>query len=282
MGREGRSRAVLSGGGPLIRIIRREEQMAYRDRTTMGGNRSVFTTTHWSVFLDARTIDETRQREVLGHLITKYWRPVYCYLRRKGHSNDAAKDLTQGFFHEIVLGKNLFQQANPRKGRFRTLLLVALGNYVVSIHRAETRRKRHPGEECVSLDQFDDHGLPPQIREREPHEVFNYIWATQLLDEVLEEVHRDCVRDGKEVHWQLFSDRVLQPIIDQADPPSLGQLCMRFNIEGEQTASNMLVTVKRRFRMALSRHVREHVGSEGEVDEELRDMMTVLTGGRPA
>jgi DNA-directed RNA polymerase specialized sigma24 family protein len=265
--------------GPLTENIRKARQMAYRNRTTMGGDRSVFTTTHWSVFLDARTIDQSHQREILGHLITKYWRPVYCYLRRKGHSDDVAKDLTQGFFHEVVLGKNFFQQADPRRGRFRTLLLVALRNYVVSIHRAETRRKRHPGGDCVSLDEFDDHCLPPQVREREPHEVFNYIWASELLDTVLEDVHRDCVRDGKETHWRLFWERVLQPIINNADQPSLQELCKRFSIEDEKTASNMLITVKRRFRMALSRHIREHVGSEEEVDEELREMMAALTGG---
>ena len=35
------------------------------------------------------------------------------------------KDLTQGFFHEVVLDRNLIQRADQVKGRFRSFLLHA-------------------------------------------------------------------------------------------------------------------------------------------------------------
>lgn len=98
----------------------------------MGGYDSRFYTTCWTVIADSNTDDETRNRLIINDLLSRYWKPVCCYLRRKGHDNESAKDLTQGFFCEIVLGRELIKKANKRKGRFRTFLLTALDRYVIS------------------------------------------------------------------------------------------------------------------------------------------------------
>ncbi len=254
--------------------------MAFRDQTKMGGDRSYFTTTHWSVVLEAGTHDVGRRQEAMNCLLGRYWKPVYCYLRRKGHSDDAAKDLTQGFFEEIVLGKQLIPQADPRKGRFRTFMLSALDRYVVSCHRARTRKKRCPKSELVSLDVFEDCGLPPQSKEMEPHELFAHVWAASLLDEVLEEVKQGCIRDGMQAFWELFREHVLEPITTGTSPPPLRDLCRRLGISDETKAANMIVTVKRRFQVAMRQMTRQHVDSDEEVDDEIRDLMQILSRGR--
>jgi len=251
--------------------------MASRDQTKMGGDRSDFTTTHWSVVLEAGTCDVVHQQEVLNHLLGRYWKPVYCYLRRKGYSNDAAKDLTQGFFERIVLGKHLIPQADPRKGRFRTFMLSALDRYVVSCHRATTRRKRRPKNELFSLDVFEDCRLPPQSKEMEPHELFTHVWASSLLDDVLVEVKRGCLRDDMQAYWELFRVHVLEPIMKGGSPPALRDLCRCLEIPDEAKAANMIVTVKRRFKVAVRQMMRQHVDSEEEVDDEIRDLMQILS-----
>jgi len=98
--------------------------MGYHDETSMGGTAKAFLTTHWSLIKDIKSDDE-RNRSLAGLLIRRYWKPVYFYLRRKGYNNEQAKDLTQGFFHEVVLSRKLVQTADPAKGRFRSLLLSA-------------------------------------------------------------------------------------------------------------------------------------------------------------
>ena len=75
----------------------------------MGGVEHKFQKTRWSEIHDAKTLDETRRRAAVGCLMQKYWKPVYCYLRQKRYDNESAKDLTQGFFQEIVLGRELVQ-----------------------------------------------------------------------------------------------------------------------------------------------------------------------------
>ena len=114
--------------------------MEKKDYTKMGGSGAVFLTTHWSLIEAAGSEETDPDRSLIGLLMEQYWRPVYCYLRRKGYDNEQAKDLTQGFFHEMVLGHRLVEKADAAKGRFRTYLLTALNRYVVNVHNAETAR----------------------------------------------------------------------------------------------------------------------------------------------
>jgi hypothetical protein len=119
--------------------------MQRRDYTDMGGTVGAFLTTHWSLIEDVKK-RPNEDRALIGLLLERYWKPVYCYLRQKGYDNEQAKDLTQGFFHEIVLNLNLIQRANQSKGRFRSLLLYALNQYLMN----EKRREHSKGQDCIS------------------------------------------------------------------------------------------------------------------------------------
>ena len=94
------------------------------------------------------------------------------------------------------------------------------------------------------------------------------------------EVELKCRADGKSLHWQVFHDRVLQPIVENACAPSLTEICDKYAIEGERKASNMIVTVNRRFRAALKRHVRRSVTGDAEVEGELQELMQIFSRGR--
>ena len=67
-----------------------------------GGARQRFLTTQWSLIENIKS-GEDQDKLLIGFLLEEYWKPVYCYLRRTGHDNEQAKDLTQAFFHEVVL-----------------------------------------------------------------------------------------------------------------------------------------------------------------------------------
>ncbi|MCK4293879.1 MAG: sigma-70 family RNA polymerase sigma factor [Planctomycetes bacterium] len=250
------------------------------DGTSMGGGRSVFLKTRWSDIRNARTSNEARQRDVVDGLIRSYWKPVYCYLRRKGHANALAKDLTQGFFHNVVLGRNLFERADETKGRFRTFLLTALNRYVTSAYRHKIAEKRRPKDGVVSLEDFDETPLAATAKTMSPDDAFTYVWASVLLQEVLAEVEQRCSRDDKALHWQVFHARILGPIMAGAEPESLAGLCKRLGIENTAKAANMIVTVKRRFQAAIKDRVRRYVDSDEEVEQEIRDLMKILSKQR--
>ena len=246
--------------------------MKARDQTDLGGTAETFLTTHWSLIADIQRQADP-DRALVGLLLQRYWKPVYCYLRRKGCNNEEAKDLTQGFFHDVVLSRRLIQRADPSKGRFRAFLLHALKQYLIDERREEAAQKHIPKEKLVSLDITDPPVLPHTISHWSPEDCFVYAWKSTILDETLAEVQDQCLERGLATHWQVFNDRVLQPALGNDEPPAMAEICEKLGIASETIASNMIVTVKRRFRTALKKHLRSTVLSDEEADEELQEML---------
>src|SRR5262245_41469106 len=75
-----------------------------------------FTTTHWSVVLAAGDATRPGAAEALEQLCRAYWYPLYVYVRRRGHSAEDARDLTQEFFQRL-LTSDWIARADQTKGR---------------------------------------------------------------------------------------------------------------------------------------------------------------------
>jgi RNA polymerase sigma-70 factor (ECF subfamily) len=242
--------------------------MKRHDQTSIGGVGEAFLTTHWSLIEKTQSSEEG-SRELIGLLLKKYWKPVYCYLRRKGYDNEQAKDLTQGFFHEVVLGRGLIKKADQSKGRFRPYLLLALNRYLINIREEETAQKRIPKDRLIPLDSIDLPDLPPSVIQSAPEEAFNYAWVSALLEQVLAEVQTKCRERDLMLHWQVFRDRLVRPILNRSDPLSMKEICDKYGIEDTIKASNMITTVKRLFQTILKQHVRNSVMSDEDTADEL-------------
>lgn len=251
--------------------------MPYHDRTDIGGKNAAFESTQWSLILDARTMCPERRREAVGAIMERYWKPVYAYLRRQGKGNEEAKDLAQGFFHEIVLGRELVQKADREQGRFRSFLLTALDRYTRSVHRHDSAMKRRPQNGWVRLDSPDVPDVPDRATPSSPDEAFTYTWACQLLYEVLESVKSDCQRAGMKKHWLAFQRTVVEPILEGVPKPSLAQVAAELDVAGDMKVSNMAITVKRRFKAALVGTIRQSVGTDDEVAQEIVELVAILS-----
>jgi RNA polymerase sigma-70 factor (ECF subfamily) len=242
------------------------ETMNPHDYTDIGGTSEAFLTTHWSLIEDIKSIED-RNEALISLLLERYWKPVYCYLRQKGYDNEQAKDLTQDFFYEVVLNRDLVQRAEQCKGRFRSFLLHALNQYLIDQKREQRAHKRIPKDKLVSLDIDETPVVPQTISELGPEESFNYAWKSALLDRILSQVQTQCYKEDMAVHWKVFNDRIVQPILENLQAPSLKEICAKYAIEDEVKASNMAITVKRRFRSALKKYIRSTVISESQTDE---------------
>jgi RNA polymerase sigma-70 factor (ECF subfamily) len=246
----------------------------------MGGAGRSFQTTHWTVIEKVGSNDGVDNEVLLADLFRAYWKPVYCYLRHKGRGNEEAKDLTQGFFHEVVLGRKLIQKADRTEGRFRTLLLRALDRYLISMHRKKTARKRNPGNGLISLEEANIGELPEAVGNLDSEDVFKYTWVCELLDRILDEVEAECRHRGMAMHWDLFHDRVVLPIVMRKEPPLLESLCRKHGIDSTTKASNMIFTVKRRFQASAKRLLRQSVASEDQTSEEMLELVKFLAKGQ--
>lgn len=249
--------------------------MGYNDQTDMGGSREAFLTTQWSLIEDIKA-DQERDRTLINFLLKQYWKPVYCYLRKKGYDNEHAKDLTQDFFHEVVLNRDMVGRADQTRGRFRSFLLFALNEYLTKQNIKERARKRIPEGKLVSLEVAEAPTLPQSVERASAEESYHYAWLSALLERVLAEVRVECYQQGMKTHYALFYQRIVRPIMSGQSPKSLSDLSQKHGVNDTKKASNMIVTVKRRFRTALTQHVRRTLLSGDQASEEMEELLQYL------
>ena len=66
------------------------------------GGPALFPHTRWSLVLAATHGASVESSAALEMLCRVYWRPLYAYVRRCGHSPHDAQDLTQEFFARLL------------------------------------------------------------------------------------------------------------------------------------------------------------------------------------
>jgi len=78
-----------------------------------------FGATRWSVVLAAGQSHSPETAAALEKLCRADWYPLYAFVRRQGHREHEAQDLTQDFFTKL-LEKRSLRSADPNKGKFRS------------------------------------------------------------------------------------------------------------------------------------------------------------------
>src|ERR1700686_4935231 len=115
------------------------------------GEPRVFATTRWSLILSAANSEseEQKARDALAELCRTYWRPIFSFVRGRGYSIEDAQDLTQDFF-VIILKDNWLAHADRNRGRFRSLLLKSLQNFLINAAERTHTVKRGGDLEFIS------------------------------------------------------------------------------------------------------------------------------------
>lgn len=158
-----------------------------------------FATTHWSLIVQATGGATGESGAALAELCRTYWYPLYSYARRRGHSEEDAKDLTQGFFAKL-LSDGAIGQADAALGRFRTFLLTLFDHFRAHEYAKATRLKRGGGCEVLSWDGLQDaenRFRAEPATEDSPERLFDRKWAVTLIDTALAVVQREYEAAGK-------------------------------------------------------------------------------------
>lgn len=231
---------------------------------------SRFKTTCWTLVLSARD-----DRDSMADLLSRYWSPIYAYLRRDGCDPDQAEELTQAFVSDVMLGRDLLVKANPQRGRFRSFLLKSLKHYVIDIHRHECGRD--VTHAFVSLsDDVEAANLCEPIEADDPDHAFMRQWATAVFDQALQRMRKACERDGMETHWIIFEARSVRPLLHGSAPVAIDELVRSTDAVGPDRVYNMLHSAKRKFFAILYDIIAETVESPEEIDAELDELIQVL------
>jgi RNA polymerase sigma factor (sigma-70 family) len=230
-----------------------------------------FTTTHWSVVLEAQG-GSPGAHEALEKLCRTYWRPVYSFIRREGTGPEEAEDLTQSFF-ALLLERRNFDAVRKEKGRLRSYLLMSLKHFLVSEHRRAVTLKRGKGQQPVPLDEFS--GAERSDMEPADHltaeRVYERRWALTLMDQVLRRLKDEYSMAG---NAELF-DSLKQLLPDEPGAQSRADIATQLGMT-DNALRQAFHRFRHRYQLLLREEISHTVAIASDVEDELRHLITVL------
>ena len=229
-----------------------------------------FETTHWSVVLRASR-DGAAQASALEELCRNYWRPLYAYVRRRGHTFEDAQDLTQGFF-ERLLEKGWLEEVDPNRARFRSFLLTMISRYMANEYHRSTAEKRGGKQIHFSIhDETLEGQLVSEAPLSTPEQDFDRRWALTVLNRAMEQLKDEQRQADKLRMFQRISPFLSQDVAAGDYAQAAGEL--------KVSPGAVAVAVHRmrhRYRELVRREVSQTLSDPNETDIELKHLFESL------
>jgi RNA polymerase sigma factor (sigma-70 family) len=243
--------------------------------TALGGNAhhgpTAFTTTHWSVVLEAQGESPAAQ-EALEKLCRIYWRPIYSFVRRQGFGPEEAEDITQGFFVQL-LERRKFSAVRKEKGRLRSFLLGALKYFLADDQRRAMAIKRGEGQRLIPLEEL----RADERIEMEPADpvtaemIYERRWALTVLEQVLDRLKNEYRTAGNAA---LF-DSLKQLLPDEPGAPSQAEIAAQLGMT-ENALRQAFYRFRQRYQSLLREEIAHTVATPGDIEDELRHLIAVI------
>ena len=236
------------------------------------GSDGRFRTTSWSLVQAAGEGAGPQSREALATLCKVYWPPVYAYIRRRGHDADAARELTQGFFTDL-LDRDVLKGINPEGGKFRSFLLTCVKHFLANEWDRSRARKRGGGIVILSLD-LDDaesrYRLEPADQET-PEKIFEKRWALSVIAQAMSRLDREMEASGDR-------DRVrgLKPLLTgSAGHVSYSEVASDLGMS-EGAVKVAIHRLRKKFGQILREEVVQTLTDTSAADEEIRFLLDTI------
>jgi RNA polymerase sigma-70 factor (ECF subfamily) len=229
-----------------------------------------FTTTHWSVVLQAQGQSPAAQ-EALEKLCRTYWRPVYSFVRREGVRTEEAEDLTQSFF-ALLLERRNFDAVRKEKGRLRSYLLTSLKHFLVSEHRRTVTVKRGKGQQPVPWEELVTVGRTEEPTDHlSADRIYERRWALTLMEQVLRRLRDEYVMAG---NAELF-DLLKRLLPDEPGAPSRAEIALQLGLT-DNALRQAFHRFRQRYHLLLREEISHTVAVASDIEDELRHLIRVL------
>jgi RNA polymerase sigma-70 factor (ECF subfamily) len=225
------------------------------------------------------TAGEETARRALSELCRTYWRPIFAFVCRRGYSVPDAQDLTQDFLLMVLEG-DLLKRADPSRGRFRSLLLKALQNFLVDDTIRRRARKRGGNMKFVSWDEWMAEApshLAISLQQAETfaaEKIFDVRWAATAVEHALRRLGEECEARGRRRVFDVLSDCLAA----ERQDVSYTKLSKSLGVP-EASVKRLVHQLRQRYRTLLRDEVAQTVEKPEDVDEELRYLCAVLVAG---
>ena len=237
-----------------------------------------FATTHWSVVLSCVSDEDKKNKAqpALSQLCRTYWRPIFTFVSRRGYTLNDAQDVTQDFFLMILSG-NLLYHADPARGRFRSLLLKSLQNFLIDTNEKRRAHKRGGEIDFVSWDDWmaeapSQLSLPARILETWPAErLYDLRWAATVVEQALRRLAEECEIRGRR---RVF-DKVSIYLTAERNDVSYNALSVSLGIP-VSSLRRLIHQLRVRYRTLLREEIARTVSDPSEIDDEIRYLCTAL------
>jgi RNA polymerase sigma-70 factor (ECF subfamily) len=232
-----------------------------------------FPTTCWSRVVAAGDPQAPGARDALEGLCRDYWYPLYAFLRHRGHGRDAAADLVQGLFAELLARQDL-GALGPARGKFRTFLLAACTHYLANRRDHDRAAKRGGRRLHIPLDALlaeGRYGHEP-FHHMTPERLFERRWTLTLLDKVLVRLGDEMAAAGKSA---LF-DRLHPTLKGGPDAPSYASVGQELGMT-EGAVKMAALRLRRRYREILHEEIGRTVADPDMIEGEIRGLFEALT-----
>lgn len=225
----------------------------------------------WTRVISAREGDDTLARQSMDALARAYWRPLYVFLRQRGHGHDDASESVQGFFDHL-LSRNFLDYVRPREGRFRTFLLSSLTRWLNDRHDHRSAQKRGGGVAPLSLQELEEAGRDVAVEAGEtPEARFDRQWAHLVFDRSLARLRAECAERERLPLYELLESSLR----GAQETETYAAFAARTG-STEGAVKKAAFTLRARLGVLLREEIRETVGSEADIDEEIRYLIALL------
>ena len=234
---------------------------------------AAFTTTHWSVVLQAQGESPAAQ-QALEILCRTYWRPLYGFARRQSLTREEAQDLIQEFFAGLLEHRNL-DAVRREKGRLRSYLLVSLKRFLASERHRASGVKRYESGPHIPLDEL----LESEVADFELAEtwsadrLYERHWALAVLEQVLNRLESEYRAAGSAA---LF-DRLKEFLVGERGRPTQAEIASELGMT-ENAVKQAFHRLRQRYRVLLREEIAHTVAQPGDVEDELRHLVSILRG----
>jgi RNA polymerase sigma-70 factor (ECF subfamily) len=210
--------------------------------------------------------------QALEALCRAYWYPLYAYIRRAGHTQEDAKDLTQSFLAH-VLEKGTLNLADRERGRFRTFLLTALKHYLVDQVRRQTALKRGGGRllEPLETDLGEERYRFEPADLASPDVLYDRGWAREVLAQAVSRLREEYASSKIGPGFEALKDYIW----GERSGLSCAELGREIGMS-EEAAKKAVQRMRHRFAQLLRQQVAETVSTPAELEDELRHLSSLL------
>src|SRR5215471_13678151 len=220
-----------------------------------------FSTTHWSVVLDAADSAAPGGWEALEQLCRTYWSPLYTYVRQRGYPPEDAQDLTQAFFARFLERKTV-QLARRERGKFRSFLLTSFKHFLAHEWERACAEKRGGGQTFISWDapSSEERCQLEAAPELTPDKVFERRWALILFQRALARLREESVTEGRGDQFETLKTF----LTDQPAEGDYAAVAARLNMTTGEVSIDVH-RLRRRYGEIVREEIAHTVASSAEV-----------------